>query len=67
MMMSLADIPTTPEQCLSLYVQSLVGLLVSLNPKLLPDNGVTIRLWKDGVGMRFDMQFVVMFRFFFLV
>ena len=44
MMMSLADIPTTPEQCLEKYVQSLVALLVSLNPEILLVDGVTIHL-----------------------
>ena len=66
-MMSLADISTTPKQCLTRYVESLVGLLASLNPKLLPDNGVTIRLWKDDAGMHFDMQFPVRFSLFLLV
>ena len=54
-MMYLADIPTTPKKRLRKYVQSLVGFLASLNPKLLPDNRVTIRLWKDDVGMHFDV------------
>ena len=67
MMMSLADIPTTPKQRLRSYVQSLVGLLASLNLELLPDNGVTIRLWKDHVDMHFDVQFAVRFSFFLLV
>ena len=67
MMMSHADIPTTPEQCLRKYMQSLVGLLVSLNPEILPDNGVTICLCKDHVGMRFDMQYAVSFSLFLLV
>ena len=66
-MMSHADIPTTPEQCLEKYVESLVGLLASLNPKILPDNGATIHLWKDHVGMHFDMQYVVRFSLFLLV
>ena len=66
MMMSHADIPTTPEQCLKKYVESLVGLLASLNPKILLD-GVTICLWKDHVGMHFDMQYAVRFSLFLLV
>ena len=64
MMMPLADIPTTPEQCLTRYVESLVGLLASLNPELLLDNGVTICLWKDDMGMHYDEQFPVWFSLF---
>ena len=67
MMMSLADVLTTPEQHLRKYVQSLVGLLASLNPELFPDNGVTICLWKDHTGMCFDVQFAERFSLFLLV
>ena len=62
-----ADIPTSPEQCLREYVESLVSLLASLNPKILPDDGVTIRLWKHHAGMCFNLQYVVGFNFFLLV
>ena len=63
-MMHLTDISTTPEQCLRSYVESLVGLLASLNPELLPENGVSICLWKDDAGMCYDVQFLVRFSLF---
>ena len=63
-MMHFTGIPTTPEQRLRSYVESVVHLLASLNPKLLPDNGVTICMWKDNAGMRFDVQFPVRFSLF---
>ena len=61
MMMSYVDIPTTPKYCLRKYVESLVSLLALLNPEILLDKWVTIRLWKDYTGMCFDMQFMASF------
>ena len=40
-------------------MESLSSLLASLSPELLPDEGVTIYLWKDYVGLWFDVQFLV--------
>ena len=61
MMISYGDIPTTPKECLTKYVESLASLLVLVSPEILLDKGVTIRLWKDYIGMQFDMQFTVRF------
>ena len=61
MMMSYIDIPTTPKECLKKYIESLASLFVSLSPDILPDEVVTICLWKDYMGIWFDMQFIVRF------
>ena len=61
MMMSYVDILITLEEYLRKYVESLVSLLTLLSPEILLHEGVNICLWKDYMGMRFDMQFSVRF------
>ena len=66
MIMSSAHIPTTTKECLKRYVENLVSLLALLSPEILPGEGVTIHLWKNYMGMGFDVQFAVRFDYSFL-
>ena len=66
MMIFSAHIPTIFEEFVRKYVESLVSLLALLSPEILPDEGLTIHLWKNNTSIWFDMQFAVKIGYFFL-